>query len=500
MLREIIREHGLTSDDLLHKMRLRIWDDPIAFPAFEKALRALDPTLTDAQLRAMAAEMKNGANRVPIAMLLQNLVGNEFETCDFRNRIFKRIYAEVHDHRNEAALKRAFFKQDQANDGTLGVTEMKAALGEVIQSVDDASLEKFIKFLDKDARGRVSYTDFFTRMTDLADKDHNPFQRVVRRIKYFMSQNHLSAAQLLKRLAVSEAKETAGPAASAVSVDFFGRFLKGKIDKRREAGELSRFAAMMDLDQDSFVDLNDLSACLGNLQNEAFFAQNGRALAGTALTSAAWFPKDKMSQEKAAGVVRQIRDALVLKQLSFKSFFDRLDANANGMLSFAEFARGLDDVVAFSPLVKEQLFALMDTNAIGMVDYANFTAAMAISIVNKPRVAVADSFAWEEGIVQKLRAYIESQHITPEEAFKVFDRDFDGKIGKADLKWVVASVLKEEDEVPPTKFERLFRLLDFYKSGAIQLSDIARLVSAENPYQSSAAFHATKFSAAADTF
>lgn len=55
-----------------------------------------------------------------------------------------------------------------------------------------------------------------------------------------------------------------------------------------------------------------------------------------------------------------------------------------------------------------------------------------------------------------------------EEAFKAFDRDFDGKINKGDLKWVLVNILKvDESTILPTKLERLFKLLDFYKSGFI---------------------------------
>jgi len=45
----------------------------------------------------MAAQMKDKSNKVPIFTLLHNLVGGEFETYDFRNRIYKRIYGEVRE-------------------------------------------------------------------------------------------------------------------------------------------------------------------------------------------------------------------------------------------------------------------------------------------------------------------------------------------------------------------------------------------------------------------
>jgi len=119
--------------------------------------------------------MKDKTNKVPIMMMIQNLVGEEYETVDFRNRIFNRIYEEVKQHGKEARIKAAFFKEDKKNDGTLDCHEMKRALISVINSVDHKSIEKFIKFLDKDSRNRISYTTFLNKMSDVSDRDHNPF-------------------------------------------------------------------------------------------------------------------------------------------------------------------------------------------------------------------------------------------------------------------------------------------------------------------------------------
>lgn len=142
----------------------------------------------------------------------------------------------------------------------------------------------------------------------------------------------------------------------------------------------------------------------------------------------------------------------------------------------------------------------MDVNSIGMVDYTMFKEALEITIVSQPKLFVPDNFNWEEKVISDLKDYIRKNQVTTEEAFKTFDRDFDGKISKADLKWVIQNILNYEEEIQPTKLERLYQLLDFYKSGQIQLSDIERLVSDENPYRSSAAFSGTKFANSTTTF
>ena len=55
-----------------------------------------------------------------------------------------------------------------------------------------------------------------------------------------------------------------------------------------------------------------------------------------------------------------------------------------------------------------------------------------------------------------------------DEAFKCFDKDFDGFISKDDLKWGLTNILKiPAEEQFPTKIDRLFRLMDFYKTGSV---------------------------------
>jgi len=59
-----------------------------------------------------------------------------------------------------------------------------------------------------------------------------------------------------------------------------------------------------------------------------------------------------MAIHKAAEVVKVIKEALVLKQVSFRSLFQKLDSNNNCLLSFAEFNSGIDQYVSLSPTVK----------------------------------------------------------------------------------------------------------------------------------------------------
>ena len=75
MLREVVQTNKITSDDLLFRMQLRIWDEPLDFPKLCEALRRLDPSLSESQLRHLTKTLRNKDNKVEIAALLRNLCG-----------------------------------------------------------------------------------------------------------------------------------------------------------------------------------------------------------------------------------------------------------------------------------------------------------------------------------------------------------------------------------------------------------------------------------------
>ena len=63
---------------------------------------------------------------------------------------------------------------------------MKAALTKCVKGVDDISIDRFIRFLDKDKRGRVHYVEFLDKMFEISNRNHNPFKNVVVRLNLFL--------------------------------------------------------------------------------------------------------------------------------------------------------------------------------------------------------------------------------------------------------------------------------------------------------------------------
>jgi Ca2+-binding EF-hand superfamily protein len=68
---------------------------------------------------------------------------------------------------------------DPLNDGRVEPQGLKSALKKVLRKIDEETIERFIRFLDKDPSGKVPYMEFLSRMTEVSNRDHNPFKSVV---------------------------------------------------------------------------------------------------------------------------------------------------------------------------------------------------------------------------------------------------------------------------------------------------------------------------------
>ncbi len=122
--------------------------------------------------------------------------------------------------------------------------------------------------------------EFVARMSEVSNRDHNPFKSVVQRLAYFIESNKQSIHSLLKRLALN------GDCEDQVTIEQFAQFLRAKIDKKRDIASLRNYAHYMDIDKDGFISEIDLQTCLTNLNSDAFFKNSGEALGGSTFSSA----------------------------------------------------------------------------------------------------------------------------------------------------------------------------------------------------------------------
>lgn len=89
---------------MLWQMHLKPWGDPIDLAKLTEAIRHLDPAMSDVQIRALFKTLKDRTGLVPIPVLIPNLTGQPYETVEFRNKIFKRIYNEIYPDKEQTLI------------------------------------------------------------------------------------------------------------------------------------------------------------------------------------------------------------------------------------------------------------------------------------------------------------------------------------------------------------------------------------------------------------
>jgi hypothetical protein len=72
--------------------------------------------------------LKNKDGKVDVPALITNLCGQDFETLDYRNKIFKRIYQQVYQNGKDKRLLKLLEESDAVNDGKVEPAALKIAL------------------------------------------------------------------------------------------------------------------------------------------------------------------------------------------------------------------------------------------------------------------------------------------------------------------------------------------------------------------------------------
>ena len=120
MLREVVKANDISNEELLHKFKLRSFDDPLTFMVFSKYMKILDPSVNCLQQKAMFNELKNKDGKVEIPFLLENLTGEKHETVDFRNSIFRKIQGHL---KGDTTITKKFEAVDNLVIAKMAATE-----------------------------------------------------------------------------------------------------------------------------------------------------------------------------------------------------------------------------------------------------------------------------------------------------------------------------------------------------------------------------------------
>ena len=95
IIRDVIQQYDLTSDDILHRIKKKIVDEAMNFNMFKDCMMRLDASLTPLQIKSLFDTLKNDEGRVEIYLMLENFTGEQNETVDFKKVMAKRISEHI---------------------------------------------------------------------------------------------------------------------------------------------------------------------------------------------------------------------------------------------------------------------------------------------------------------------------------------------------------------------------------------------------------------------
>ncbi|CAG9314254.1 unnamed protein product [Blepharisma stoltei] len=453
-LRDIVLENNLQTDDLLIKMDLKDKQN-IGLAEFASILQKMDPTLTAGKAVDLAKIAIGKQGYVDLQDFLLQLSQKPVDyEGDWKEQILRKI--QNHIKGNVEKMKKIFEDADERNNGKLPLADFQHCLHKADIGLPAIEIERLARILDRKGDHLVDYTDFLDHLEGKNLSPPDPLKKTILRLIVFLRQNSLAPAQLLKRLGGN------------VTIETFAKFIRIKVDKRLDRVTAYEVSNKFDMNHDGIIDIVDLSAAL-NSKSYASFSRNSP------------FPTDKLNQERAKGIIRDVRNALIQKRMNYKDAFTAFDTKNNGMLTCKEFSDGIDKVIELSQPVKNGLFAIMDKQGIGLIDYKAFCDVIKEGDVHEKEHG--DSWSWETKIIHMIKKWITQEGISIENAFRAFDKDFDGMMSKEDLRQSLVSILKlEEREIPSSRLDRLYKLMDNYKRNSVYLADF-KILFEENKVQ-----------------
>lgn len=127
----------------------------------------------------------------------------------------------------------------------LRVQDILSALQKTITSVSQDDLERFVRFLEVNRVDRINYVELMTKIEE-TKKSHDPFKNLVSRLNYFLKNNQITPAQLIKKIS------------DQCTNDKFAEFLRQKVDKKATIGQLVKLTQILDVDKDGSISEYDI--------------------------------------------------------------------------------------------------------------------------------------------------------------------------------------------------------------------------------------------------
>ena len=513
-VRDIIYLSGLKFEDILKTMDVSKENAELDMFKISRGINRMDPKMTKAKADQIAYKILNGRETIGTYDLIESLEGiskgDVKQDVESNTTALRKLKIKLLDSDNPSMLLDEFEKLDELNNGLLDSANFKTCLLKLKKQLDltIGEINRIARYEPKTPNGEIDYLKFMEKLDDevitMTLKDAGAYnddslyslKELKREIKDYLARHKLSPLRFLTKLQHGSDQGNYTDAELklqriVVPIQVFEDFIVHNIVKKSSVRPetLSYYISKIDIDHDGIVDGQDFDAFLSRhhliedtsvrlantIKDVTGEDYNQKILSNHNMDK--FFPVAPLTKSKIDLVLRNLRNAIASRNISFREFFTKLDENKDGMISFDEFDSGLKKIVDFSKNTVRGLFAYMDRNQIGMIDFNNFLKVMKKSVLDNLDEKNDDNFDWQVDIIKQIQQWYFNSGVRSEDAFRIIDSDYDQFIGKNDLRIFLQSVLFiPAEEITSVRIDRLFNLIDQYKKSKIGYEDFRRIL------------------------
>ena len=517
-LKDVIFLNGLKFEDILKTMNIPKSSTMLNYFKIRDGLLRLDPTTNRAKADTQAQMILKGKDEISVYDFIEALeLGidlSEQQNIESNNLCKQKIRVALLEGTNSGVniLRDEFEKFDLKHEGILDPAGFKTSLLQLknILGISIGEINRLGRYIKKTADGRINYNDFFADLdkefVKITLKSNNQYNRETKftmpkfaqAIAKYLKNENISIRMLIRRiLGMDEdvTEEEMQYHKQAVNQSPFFNFINDIIvnntrDPERLVSDqkIREFCEKIDIDNDGKIDYHDISTFLSRhdfIENQTMrLLDTVKTVYGfnlmpnsTRTTKNCLFPVEKIPENKIGNMLRGLRNALLSRNISYHEFFSKIDSNKDGQINYDEFMKGIKDVINWSDQVISGVFAFFDRQKIGMVDFKTFLTVIRKTLFENIEDATPDTFNWENNVLKKIRTWFKTQDMKSEDAFRIIDIDYNQIIDKQNLHRFLKEILKiPKEELTATHIDRLYSLMDLYRTGKVKYSDFKRVL------------------------
>lgn len=512
-LRDVIYLNNLQFDDILKTMNISNKSALIDFFMLRDGLRRMNPGLNFENAKLLSAKIMNGRNQITIYDFIEVMEGitaeNGQQELEYNRKLLNKIRLKLLSHTDPNILRKEFEEADTLNNGLLDPANFKGCLLKLRSLLDltIGEINKIGRYVDKVDGLMINYVNFLKmldseliklslRSVDSLNRESLfDIENLALDIKGYLKQRNISIYKFLLegngKSCEGYGEEELRHMRTEMRLDKFIRLIVDCLysDGEVEETTVAYYASKIDIDKDGMINTQDLKTFLERYDLiEGKNEKLAETLFNTMYIDATkelevplkkeLYPEKEVDEKKIDVVLRDLRQAISSRNISFRELFYKLDLNKDGIITYDEFKDGLKSIIEYSEPIVKGLFAYMDRQKIGMVDFNGYLRVMKKSVLDKLSEGPEDNFDWQINVIEEIKKWYYSENISSEDAFRMIDTDFDQKINKVDLNRFIKDVLLiPEEEITSPRIDRLFNLLDQYKRGRILYEDFKRILS-----------------------